>query len=105
MQGRGSHWNSLQHRHSHSLMRYDPLPPGQECNIKNRQGRRGLSAGRRLKNQGNFFDYEEKKENRKKTLFMVPLKRRFQAARDSILLSPGLYTSHLFFIESFYDGI
>jgi len=45
---------------------HDPVPPGQECNIRNRQGRRGLNAGRRLKNHGIFSDYEEKQEAEEK---------------------------------------
>jgi hypothetical protein len=45
---------------------HDPVPPGQECNIKYRQGRRGLTAGRRLKNHGIFSDYEEKQEAEEK---------------------------------------
>jgi hypothetical protein len=47
---------------------HDPAPPGQECNIKNRQGRRGLNVGRRLKNHGEFLT-TKKRERRKKTHF------------------------------------
>jgi len=45
---------------------HDPVPPGQECNIRNRQGRRGLNAGRRRKNRWIFSDYEEKREPEEK---------------------------------------
>jgi hypothetical protein len=45
---------------------HDPVPPGQECNIRNRKGRRGLNAGRRRKNRGIFSDYEEKREPEEK---------------------------------------
>jgi len=45
---------------------HDPVPPGQECNIRNRQGKRGLNAGRRLKNCVEFTDYEEKEEAEEK---------------------------------------
>jgi len=44
---------------------HDPAPPGQSSNIKNIQGRKGLNAGRKQKNGGEFSDLEEKRETKK----------------------------------------
>jgi hypothetical protein len=45
---------------------HDPVPPGQSSNIRKKQGRKGLKAGRKLKKRVNFSDYEEKEEAEEK---------------------------------------
>jgi len=47
---------------------HDPVPPGQSSNIKKKQGRKGLSAGRKQKNRVKFSDYEEKREAEEKPI-------------------------------------
>jgi hypothetical protein len=45
---------------------HDPVPPGQSSNIKKKQGRKGLKAGRKRKKRVRFSDYEEKPEAEEK---------------------------------------
>ena len=46
---------------------HDPVPPGQSSNIKEKQGRKGLKAGRKRKKRVKFTYYEEKPKAEEET--------------------------------------